>query len=127
MEEWLIYKEFRFEAAHKLPHHDEKCYRLHGHSWIGRIYVRGNRLIDNSAKQGMIMDYGDIKKYIKPLLDNYLDHYYLNESLKMENPTSEMVAMWIYEKLEAADLPGLDAVEVRETFTSGCTYKKNKL
>ena len=38
----------------------------------------------------------------------------------MENPTSEMVAKWIYEKLETAGLPGLDAVEIRETCTSGC-------
>lgn len=127
MEEWLIYKEFRFEAAHKLPHHDGKCCRLHGHSWIGLVYVKGDRLIDSGAKQGMVIDYGDIKKYIKPLLDHHLDHYYLNESLEMENPTSEMVAKWIYEKLETAGLPGLDAVEIRETCTSGCTYKKPKL
>ena len=72
----------------------------------------------------MIFDYGDIKKYIRPLIDNYLDRYYLNESLKMENPTSEMVAKWIYEKLETASLPRLDAMEIRETCTSGCTYKK---
>ena len=75
----------------------------------------------------MVIDFGDIKKYIEPLLDNHLDHYYLNESLEMENPTSEMVAKWIYEKLETAGLPGLDAVEIRETCTSGCTYKKTKL
>ena len=127
VEEWLIYKEFRFEAAHKLPHHDGKCCRLHGHSWVGRVYVKGDRLIEGGAKQGMIIDYGDRKNYIKPLLGNYLDHYYLNESLDMDNPTSEMVAKCIYEKLETAGLPGLDAVEIRETCTSGCTYKKTKL
>ena len=127
MEEWSIYKEFRFEAAHKLPHHDGKCCRLHGHSWIGRVYVKGGRLIDSGVKQGMVIDYGDIKKYLEPLLDKYLDHYYLNESLEMENPTSEMIAKWIYEKLETAGLPGLNAVEIRETCTSGCTYTKSKL
>jgi len=52
-----------------------------------------------------------------------LDHYYLNESTKLENPTSEELARWIYEKLKLAGLPGLDAVEIRETCTSGCIYR----
>jgi 6-pyruvoyltetrahydropterin/6-carboxytetrahydropterin synthase len=124
MDQWLIYKEFSFEAAHRLPHYQGKCSRLHGHSWRGRIYVKGNQLIGAGAKQGMIMDYGDIKQYIKPLLENYLDHYYLNETTGLENPTSEEIARWIFEKLEAAGLPGLDAVEIRETCTSGCTYRR---
>ena len=127
MDEWLIYKEFRFEAAHKLPHHDGKCRRLHGHSWVGRVYVKGNHLIEDGPKQGMIIDYGDIKQYLKPLLDKYLDHYYLNETTGLENPTSEAVAMWIFEKLAEAGLPGLYAVEIRETCTSGCTYRKAPL
>jgi 6-pyruvoyltetrahydropterin/6-carboxytetrahydropterin synthase len=127
VEEWLIYKEFYFEAAHQLPHHDGKCRRLHGHSWVGRVYVKSDRLITNGSKQGMVIDYGDIKKYLQPLLDNFLDHYYLNETLSLESPTSEMVARWIFEKLEIAGLPGLYAVEIRETCTSGCTYKKTNL
>jgi len=121
-EEWLIYKEFRFEAAHKLPHHDGKCRRLHGHSWVGRVYVKGNRLIEEGAKQGMIMDYGDIKKYLEPLLDKFLDHHYLNETTCLENPTSEALAKWIYEKLEKEGLVGLYSVEIRETCTSGARY-----
>ncbi|GCA81549.1 6-carboxy-5,6,7,8-tetrahydropterin synthase [Microcystis aeruginosa NIES-2521] len=44
MAEWIIYKEFRFEAAHHLPHYEGKCRRLHGHSWLGRVYVKSNHL-----------------------------------------------------------------------------------
>lgn len=124
MQEWIIYKEFRFEAAHQLPHHDGKCRRLHGHSWVGRIYVKGNELVTEGSQKGMIIDYGEIKKYIQPLLEQYLDHYYLNESTGLENPTSEILAQWIYEKLEASRLPGLYAVEIHETCTSGCMYRK---
>lgn len=124
VDEWVIYKEFRFEAAHTLPHHDGKCRRLHGHSWVGRIYVKGERLVESGTKQGMVVDYGEIKQYIKPLLDGYLDHYYLNESTGLESPTSEEIAKWVFDKLEASGLPGLYAVEIRETCTSGCTYKK---
>lgn len=124
MEEWLIYKEFRFEAAHRLPHHDGKCCRLHGHSWLGRVYVKGNQLIKDGSKQGMLLDYGDLKKYIQPLLDDFLDHYYLNETTGLENPTSEAIAKWVFEQLEAATLPGLHAVEIQETCTSGARYMK---
>ncbi len=126
MEEWLIFKEFRFEAAHTLPHHHGKCRRLHGHSWVGRVYLKGNALQKTGSQQGMIADYGDIKKYIQPLLENYLDHYYLNETTGLENPTSEAIAKWIYEQLELAGLPGLDSVEIRETCTSGTIYKKSR-
>ncbi len=126
MEEWTIFKEFRFEAAHILPHHGGKCSRLHGHSWVGRVYLKGNYLEKTGPSQGMIMDYGDLKKYVQPLLDDYLDHYFLNETTCLENPTSEAIAKWIYEKLELAELPGLYSVEIRETCTSGTIYKKEK-
>lgn len=124
MTDWTIYKEFRFEAAHRLPHHDGKCQRLHGHSWRGRVYVRGQSLIPDGAKQGMLMDFGEISAYIDPLVEKYLDHYYLNETLPLESPTSEAIARWIYEQLAAAGLPGLVAVEIRETCTSGCVYRQ---
>lgn len=126
IDEWLISKEFRFEAAHKLPHHDGKCQRLHGHSWIGRVYVKGNKLHETGTKQGMIIDYGDIKKYLKPLLENFLDHHYLNETTGLLNPTSEAIAKWIFERLEEQGLPGLYSVEIRETCTSSAIYTKIK-
>jgi 6-pyruvoyltetrahydropterin/6-carboxytetrahydropterin synthase len=124
MEEWVIYKEFRFEAAHRLPHHEGKCRRLHGHSWLGRVYIQGNCLQTEGASQGMILDFGEVSKYLKPLLEDFLDHYYLNETTGLENPTSEAIARWIYEKLEILGLPGLHAVEIHETCTSGCIYRK---
>jgi 6-pyruvoyltetrahydropterin/6-carboxytetrahydropterin synthase len=124
MEEWVIYKEFRFEAAHRLPHHEGKCRRLHGHSWLGRVYIQGNCLQTEGASRGMILDFGEVSKYLKPLLEDFLDHYYLNETTGLENPTSEAIARWIYEKLEILGLPGLHAVEIHETCTSGCVYRK---
>lgn len=127
MEEWLIYKEFRFEAAHQLPHHDGKCRRLHGHSWIGRVYVKGNKLIEDGSKQGMLLDFDDIKKYLQPILTDFLDHHYLNETTGLLNPTSEAIAKWVFEKLEASSLPGLYSVEIQETCTSGAQYIKNRV
>jgi len=121
--QWSIYKEFRFEAAHILPKYDGKCRRLHGHSWVGRVYIKGHQLQSSGPQEGMLMDFGLIKSYIEPIRQKYLDHFYLNESTQLENPTSEELARWIYEKLELAGLPGLEAVEILETCTSGCIYK----
>ena len=122
-ESWIISKEFRFEASHQLPNHDGKCARLHGHSWRCVIYVAGKKLMDSGAKQGMLMDYEDIKKQVKPLIDNYLDHYHLNDTTGLANPTSEAIAKWIYERVEAK-IPGLIAVRIDETCTSQCIYSK---
>lgn len=118
---WMLAKEFTFEAAHRLPCHDGKCQRLHGHSWKGIVWIKGSALNSVGPKQGMVTDYSDIKKPMKKLLDDFLDHYYLNDSLKMENPTSENVAKWIYEQLRT-ELPSLVAVQINETCSSKCIY-----
>lgn len=113
-----IFKEFTFEAAHRLPFvpEDHKCARLHGHSFRVEIHVSG----EVDARTGWIMDFADIKSAFKPLY-NRLDHHYLNEVEGLENPTSENLARWIWDRLEST-LPGLSRIVVRETCTSGCVY-----
>jgi len=115
----VIFKEFRFEAAHRLPRVPEghKCGRLHGHSWRAEIQVHG----PVGEATGWVMDFADIKTAFAPLHDQ-LDHRYLNEVDGLENPTSENVARWIWDRLAPA-LPGLFTVTVRETCTSGAEYR----
>lgn len=120
---WTLVKKFTFEAAHKLPSHNGKCAKLHGHSWIGYIYVCGDNLKEIGSEAGMIMDYGEIKKIINPLVDNYLDHCYLNETTGLENPTSEEIAKWIYDQVKTS-LPGIAAIRIDETCTSQCFYSE---
>lgn len=115
-------KTFTFEASHQLPHHDGKCARLHGHSWKGRIVCSGTELHESGAKSGMLIDYADISAAIKPLVDGCLDHYHLNESTGLENPTSEELARWIFNKL-SGQLSELEAVEIEETCTASCRYE----
>lgn len=114
-----IFKEFTFEAAHRLPHvpADHKCARLHGHSFRVRIVVAGP--VD--AHRGWVQDFADLKTVFRPVHDA-LDHRYLNEVPGLANPTSENIARWIWDRL-APDLPGLARVAVRETCTSGCVYR----
>lgn len=113
-----IYRQFNFESAHRLPHVPEghKCSRLHGHSFQCTLYVSGN--VD--SKTGWIMDFADIKQAFGPIY-RQLDHHYLNEIDGLENPTSEMLAKWIWKRLKPG-LPELSKVEIRETCNSGCIY-----
>jgi 6-pyruvoyltetrahydropterin/6-carboxytetrahydropterin synthase len=67
------------------------------------------------------MDFAELARAFEPLHEQ-LDHRYLNEFEGLENPTSEVLAAWIWDRLEP-DLPGLDAVVVHETCTSGCTFR----
>ncbi len=114
-----IFKEFTFEAAHYLPNVPEghKCRRLHGHSFRIRIYVDGP--LDSNT--GWVMDFADIKSAFRPIYKQ-LDHYYLNEIEGLENPTSENIARWIWQRLKPG-LPNLNKIEFHETCTSGCIYR----
>jgi 6-pyruvoyltetrahydropterin/6-carboxytetrahydropterin synthase len=114
-----IRKSFMVEAAHRLPNlpAGHKCARLHGHSFNIEIAVGGK--ID--PVQGWIMDYGDIKAAFQPIYDQ-LDHTYLNDVRGLENPTSEHLALWIWERLKP-ELNNLTAVIVHETCTTTCEYR----
>lgn len=119
---WTLEKDFTFEASHRLPGHDGKCVRLHGHSWKGTVIVRGGTLHEEGPKKGMLVDYGDIKAAINPIVEGYLDHWHLNDTVSV-NPTSENIARWVYKQL-VGRLPGLAAVRIEETCTSRATYSE---
>ena len=112
-----LFKEFTFEAAHKLPlvSQDHKCFNLHGHSFKARVYVQGpiNEL-------GWVMDFAEMKTICNPWIEK-LDHSYFNEIDGLENPTSENIAIWLWNRL-ITELPQLCAIEIMETCTSGCIY-----
>jgi 6-pyruvoyltetrahydropterin/6-carboxytetrahydropterin synthase len=113
-----IFKAFTFEAAHMLPAVPEghKCKRLHGHSFRAEIHVSGP--VD---EKGWVMDFADVKEAWQPL-HAVLDHHYLNEIEGLENPTSENIARWIWERLKP-DLPGLSKIVLNETCEAGCIYE----
>jgi 6-pyruvoyltetrahydropterin/6-carboxytetrahydropterin synthase len=112
-------KSFQFEAAHLLPRlpKTHKCRRLHGHSFKVEIIVAG----ECDAKLGWLMDYADISAAFRPVW-NMLDHNYLNKIPGLENPTSEIIAVWIWKKLKPK-LPLLTEVVVAETCTAHAVYR----
>ena len=112
-------KSFRFEAAHDLPTFPEghKCRRLHGHSFKFDVIVEG----EVDPAKGYLIDYGDIKRVVDPIVKR-LDHYYLNEIPGLENPTAEVLAVWIWNRVKEA-LPQLASIIVHETCSSMCEYR----
>lgn len=117
-----IFKEFSFEAAHRLPNvpGGHKCARLHGHSFRVELHVRG----EVEPTSGWIVDFDEIKQAFLPVLEQ-LDHRYLNDIEGLANPTSEHLARWIWQRVKPA-LPPLVAVVVRETCTTGCVYHEEE-
>ena len=117
-----ISKQFTFEAAHLLPNVPEghKCRRLHGHSFSVELHLEG----PVGEHTGWVVDFAEISVVCKAL-EERLDHRYLNEIPGLENPTSEVLARWIWREARAA-LPMLVAVEVRETCTTRCIYRGDK-
>lgn len=73
------------------------------------------------ARLGWVMDYADIAEVFKPVWEQ-LDHRYLNEVPGLDNPTSENLAIWIWDRLKPA-LPMLTEVAVAETCTASCVYR----
>jgi 6-pyruvoyltetrahydropterin/6-carboxytetrahydropterin synthase len=112
-------RRYRFEAAHWLPHAgpQHKCSRLHGHTYVVEIAVNGAM----SPEQGWVIDYASIDAVTEPVLEE-LDHRCLNEIEGLENPTSEHLALWLWERLETT-LSGLALVTVAENPDCSVSYR----
>src|SRR5574337_714477 len=127
-EMYRVEKKFVFEASHRLPFHDGKCSRLHGHSWVMWVVVEGENLIADGPKRDMLMDHGDISNVARGMVEEYLDHWHLNDSLGLKNPTSEAIARWAYWTLEPRiralgdGKVKLASVRIEEGNDSSCTY-----
>jgi 6-pyruvoyltetrahydropterin/6-carboxytetrahydropterin synthase len=114
-----VFKSFGIEAAHQLPNVPDThpCARVHGHSFVIELWVSGVV----GGRSGWVIDFAEIEDAFKPLRDQ-LDHRLLNEIEGLSNPTSENLAVWIWDRVSTS-VRGLSKVIVRETATSGCVYR----
>lgn len=112
-------RSYRFEAAHYLPHAPEShpCRRLHGHSYRIDVAVTG----PVGKESGWVVDFGDIDAVVEPICAR-LDHRLLNDIAGLENPTSEVLATWLWERL-GSNLSGLSMIRVAESPDAVCTYR----
>lgn len=115
----ILIKEFEFDSAHYLPEYHGKCEALHGHTYKLVVKLEGTR-----DKEGMIMDFIQLKRIVKKEVVDVLDHAFLNDIVPQ--PSAENLAVWAWEKLETLlkrDNCRLYEVEVWETKTSGVIYR----
>jgi len=114
-----LMKEYRFEAAHRLPKvaPGHKCARVHGHSYRVELLVTG----PVNPETGWLIDFGEIDDAWAPL-NAVLDHHYLNDVQGLENSTCENMAAYIWNQIRPK-IPQLSGVTVWETFDSRCTYR----
>jgi 6-pyruvoyltetrahydropterin/6-carboxytetrahydropterin synthase len=112
-----LWRRFRFEAAHRLPNvpAGHPCGRMHGHGFEVVLHVD----VDLGARD-LGIDYERLGGLWQPLHAR-LHHGCLNEIAGLGNPTSELLARWIWERLRG-ELPELSWVSVHETATAGCHY-----
>ena len=115
----LVYKTFNVESARSLPNLSvgHPCRKVHGHSFKITITVEGS--VDR--KTGFVTDFSEIDSAFKPI-HQMIDHSYLNDIEGLQNPSSENLCIWIWERLKPA-LNGIKQIEIRETDSTGCIYR----
>jgi 6-pyruvoyltetrahydropterin/6-carboxytetrahydropterin synthase len=88
---------YSFEAAHFLPKVPEghKCRRLHGHNYRIDVSVAGP--LD---ARGFVLDYAELDAIVQPIIDE-IDHRCLNDIPGLDNPTSEILALWLRDRIAA--------------------------
>lgn len=120
-----IAKEFSWEMGHRLPFHEGKCRNLHGHSYKCMIELSGI-----PDKNGMLLDYYDLKKIIDPMIED-LDHSFMVNSSDKEliatldqlksnkvivdfDSTAENICLYLLNKVKVSALPkNIEEIKVR--------------
>ena len=116
-----IIVESDFSAAHRLRAYKGKCENLHGHNWrVQAVFTKSNL-----NKIGLVLDFNKAKRLLEKILKE-LDHKELNKInfFKKNNPTSELIAKFIFERLKKLikNEVNLEKVSVWETPTSCASY-----
>ena len=115
----IVYKKFNIESARSIPNlpKTHPCHHIHGHSFKIIISVKG----PVNKQNGFVVDFQDIDDAFSSFKKE-LDHSYLNDIEGLQNPTSENICIWIWDKIQSS-LPNIYKIEIKETDSTGCIYK----
>jgi 6-pyruvoyltetrahydropterin/6-carboxytetrahydropterin synthase len=113
-----LQQHFQIESARFLPHLEKThpCSRVHGHSFKIILTLVG----EADPEMGWVIDYNEIQVLMKPILEQ-IDHRLLNEVPGLENPTSELLTKWLFDKARGV-IPQLTRITVAETPATSCSY-----
>lgn len=134
MNDVRVCKIFTFDSAHQLIGHDGKCANVHGHTYKLEVVVKGPVFgAENEAKEGFVIDFGDLKKIVKAHVVDKLDHAFIAagnepvlETLRATGSkiaelgfrtTAENMCMYIAHALRQTGLP-IYSIRLWETGTS---------
>ncbi len=112
-----IWRRYPFEAAHRLPNvpMGHQCGRMHGHGFQAVVHAS-----PSAGSRGRDIDHDRLDEVWEPL-HNILDHTCLNDVEGLGNPTSELIASWLWERLKPT-LPELSGIDLFETASSGASF-----
>ena len=115
----IVYKKFNIESARSIPNlpKTHPCHHIHGHSFKIIISIKG----PVNKENGFVTDFQDIDDAFSSFKKE-LDHSYLNDIEGLQNPTSENICIWIWDKIQSS-LPNIYKIEIKETDSTGCIYK----
>ena len=100
MTKYSIVKEFRFEAAHRLEHHEGKCRRLHGHSYRFEVELGVTHLKQSGPARGMVMDFDTITRIVQHNIIDRWDHKFLVSRENLMDGFTLVTALRTNEKVE---------------------------
>jgi 6-pyruvoyltetrahydropterin/6-carboxytetrahydropterin synthase len=73
-----ITRRLEFDAGHRIPNHEGQCRHIHGHRYVIEVTLLGDVLNHQGyADDGMVLDFGDIKKLANELIVSKWDHAFL--------------------------------------------------
>jgi 6-pyruvoyltetrahydropterin/6-carboxytetrahydropterin synthase len=139
---YILKAEHSFDSAHFLAKYEGKCGNIHGHRWKVEVEIQSPSLIKHGQLDGMVIDFGDLKRDVKVMVDNY-DHALIiqQETMREETlrclrddgfnilevnfrPTAENFAAFFYKTMKNKGY-NVKCVTVYETPTNSATYEEN--
>jgi len=96
-----IYEEFEVSAAHHLPNYDGKCANLHGHNYKVEVWIEGK-----AGKNGMLVDFSELKEIVMKLDHSNLNNY-------MDNPTAENMVEYYLNNINLLTGDRVEKIKVR--------------
>lgn len=141
---YILRAEHSFDSAHFLFGYNGKCSNIHGHRWRVEVEIQSETLIEGGQLDAMVVDFGDLKKDVKEMVD-YYDHALIIQEKTMRKetlkclvednfkiievkfrPTAESFAAFFFNYIKEK---GYDVkrVTVFETPTNSATYEKNEV
>lgn len=138
---YILKTRHEFDSSHFLANYEGKCANIHGHRWEVEVEVASEVLIQEGEQKGMVVDFSDLKKYLRAMLDEF-DHALIIEKDSMREitlkslledgfkvidvpfrPTAEHFAKYFYDRMESEGF-GMHQVTVYETPINCATYRK---